>query len=125
MLTWFDISVNDVFCVQVHECFGHLGDILLNKKISNQNRIEYLGGLLFREATILSELLVQFSLGSEFENQIHPLGIIKVSIQPQNILMSTPINRKHSDPLNQTSNATGSQSLDGAVSRLYFGSIRF
>jgi hypothetical protein len=70
----FNVSVHDMFLVQVLEGRSHLSDVLRS--------------LPFWETPFFAQMLVQLTLTSEFEDEEHSLAVVEVAEESENIRVS-------------------------------------
>jgi len=68
-----DVTVHDVFLMEVFKCCSHLGNILRSLWLS--------------EPLLASEMLVEFPLASKFEDKEDALCVVEVTKQLKNIRM--------------------------------------
>ena len=66
-----DVAMNDVLAMTINQRVGQLLDVK--------------GRPILRETHRLFQVAVQFSLGGEFENEVDARGVVKVSVQAEDI----------------------------------------
>jgi len=71
---WFDVAVNDMFAVEIHERISHL---------VNVSGASFLG-----KAPMFAELFVKLSLASEFKHKKYTFLVMEISIETENIWMA-------------------------------------
>jgi hypothetical protein len=71
---WFNVSMHDVFLMQVLQSSSHLGDVL--------------SGFPFRKALFLSKMFVQLSLPCELEDKEDSLAVVEVTVQTEDVRMA-------------------------------------
>ena len=85
-----DVSVNDMFLVQIQQCVCHLGDVLRCFSTLDEGMLKIAdpAAPLLVKLPLLRQLFVQLSLSCKFQHKKDAFRVMEVAIQAQDIRMS-------------------------------------